>query len=108
MELWWPERLCAERDWLYRLDVLGVENSQIPRSGPKANLLSPGGFMPLLPSDKLHGAKWEALKPACLGCEHTNVCNVCPEEKEHIFSLPNANSKDAPQVFLQTFLRKHK
>lgn len=43
-------------------------------------------------------AKREALKTGlCLGCESTNVCPVCPAEKEHFFSLPNANSKDAPR-----------
>ena len=62
------------------------------------------------PSDELCGAaKREALKTSlCLGCESTNVCYVCPAKREHIFSLPNASSKDAPWIFLQTFHRKHK
>ena len=62
------------------------------------------------PSDELLGAaKREALKTSlCPSCESTNVCCVCPAEREHISSLPNAHSKDAPQVFLQTFHRKHK
>lgn len=95
---------------LHLLDVLIVENSQIPSSAPKANLPSSSGCTPPLSCNELRrAAKREALKTSlCLSCESTNVCNVCPAEKEHIFSLPNANSKDAPRVFLQTFHRKHK
>lgn len=59
--------------------------------------------VPVLPPTETapRAAKREALKTGlCLGCESTKVCPVCAE-KEHIFSLPNANSKDAPRFFFR-------